>query len=59
MATTITAEWRWNLGISRGLLLAIHTGEIFHLEAIYPMLNGLGTLGLLITDYRYHHDWYF
>jgi hypothetical protein len=49
MATTMTAEWHWNLGIPRGLLLEIHTGEIFHLQAIYPMLNGLGTLGLLIT----------
>lgn len=49
MATTMTAEWRWNLGISRSLLLAIHTGEFFHLQAIYPMLNGLGTIGLLIT----------
>lgn len=49
MATTMTAEWRWNLGISQSLLLSIHTGEIFHLQAIYPMLNGLGTLGLLIT----------
>jgi hypothetical protein len=49
MATTMTAEWRWNLGISRSLILAIHTGEFFHLQAIYPMLNGLGTIGLLIT----------
>ena len=49
MATTVTAEWHWNLGIPRGLLLAIHTGEIFHLQAIYPILNGLGTLGLLLT----------
>jgi hypothetical protein len=49
MATTMVAEWRWNLGIPRSLLLSIHTGEIFHLQAIYPMLNGLGTLGLLIT----------
>jgi hypothetical protein len=49
MATTMTAEWQWNLGISRSLLLAIHTGEIFHLQAIYPMLNGIGTVGLLIT----------
>jgi hypothetical protein len=49
MATTMTAEWRLNLGIPRSLLLSIHTGEIFHLQAIYPMLNGLGTLGLLIT----------
>lgn len=49
MATTIGSEWQWNLGIPRRLLMAIHTGEIFHLQAIYPMLNGLGTLGLLIT----------
>ncbi len=49
MATTTIAEWRWNFGISRSLLLSIHTGEIFHLQAIYPILNGLGTLGLLIT----------
>ena len=49
MATTMTAEWRWNLGISRSFLLSIHTGEIFHLQAIYPILNGVGTLGLLIT----------
>ena len=49
MATTITAEWQWNLGIPRSLILAIHTGELFHLQAIYPMLNGLGTIGLLIT----------
>jgi hypothetical protein len=49
MATTMTAEWRWNLGVSRSFILAIHTGEFFHLQAIYPMLNGLGTIGLLIT----------
>jgi hypothetical protein len=49
MATTMTAEWKWNLGIPRSLLLEIHTGEFFHLQSIYPMLNGLGTLGLLIT----------
>jgi hypothetical protein len=49
MAVTMTAEWGWNLGISQQILLAIHNGEIFHLQAIYPMLNGLGTLGLLIT----------
>jgi Protein of unknown function (DUF3153) len=49
MATTTTAEWKWNLGISRSLLLEIHTGEIFHLQGIYPILNGLGVVGLLIT----------
>jgi hypothetical protein len=49
MATTMTAEWRLNLGISRHLLLDIHTGEIFHLQAVYPILNGLGVIGLLVT----------
>ena len=49
IATTMTAEWHWSLGIPRGFLMEIHTGEIFHLQAIYPILNGLGTIGLLIT----------
>ncbi len=49
MATTMTAEWRLNLGISRHTLLDIHTGEIFHLQSVYPMLNGLGVIGLLVT----------
>jgi hypothetical protein len=49
MATTITAEWKWNLGISRSFLLELHTGEFFHLQAVYPMLNGIGTIGLLLT----------
>jgi hypothetical protein len=49
MATTIVGEWSWNLGLSRGLLLGLHTGEVFHLQAIYPILNGLGLLGLLVT----------
>jgi hypothetical protein len=33
-----------------GLLLKIHTMEILHLEKIYPLLNGLGLVGLLITE---------
>jgi hypothetical protein len=49
MATTIVGEWSWNLGLPRGLLLGLHTGEIFHLQAIYPILNGLGLIGLLVT----------
>ncbi|MBZ8180651.1 MAG: peptidase [Oscillatoria sp. PMC 1051.18] len=31
------------------LMLEIHTMEIIHLEIIYPLLNGLGLLGLLVT----------
>ncbi len=49
MATTIVGEWSWNLGLPRGLLLGLHTGEFFHLQAIYPILNGLGLIGLLVT----------
>lgn len=29
--------------------LRLHTLEIFHLGEIYPLLNGLGSIGLLIT----------
>jgi hypothetical protein len=49
MATTMVGEWSLKLGLSRSLLLALHTGEVFHLEGIYPILNGLGLLGLLVT----------
>jgi hypothetical protein len=49
MAITITEDWHWNLGLSQGFLLRVHTGEIFHLKAIYPVLNGLGMIGLLVT----------
>lgn len=49
MTATMVEEWSLNIGLSRSLLLKIHTGEIFHLQAIYPILNGLGLLGLLVT----------
>lgn len=49
MAATLGREWSLNIGISSRFLLKIHTGEIFHLQAIYPILNGLGMLGLLVT----------
>jgi hypothetical protein len=49
MATTMTEEWSVNLGVSRSFILKLHTGEIFHLQGFYPILNGLGLLGLLIT----------
>jgi hypothetical protein len=32
-----------------GLLIHIHTLEIFGLETIFPIINGVGLLGLLIT----------
>lgn len=49
MLTTIEREWKLDLGVSSRILLQIHTGEIFHLEAIYPILDGLGLIGLLVT----------
>lgn len=49
MAATLAEEWSLNLGVSPRLLLALHTGEIFHLQAVYPILNGFGLIGLLIT----------
>ncbi|HAZ45802.1 MAG TPA: peptidase [Cyanobacteria bacterium UBA11369] len=49
MAATMVGEWTVNIGIPRSLLLSIHRGEIFGLQGIYPILNGLGLLGLLVT----------
>ena len=49
MAIAIIQEWPLDIEISSRLLLRIHTGEIFHLQAIYPILNGLGMIGLLVT----------
>ncbi|NET34152.1 MAG: peptidase [Cyanothece sp. SIO1E1] len=31
------------------LMLKLHSGSILGLEAIYPVLNGLGLVGLLVT----------
>jgi uncharacterized membrane protein len=49
MVITIVREWPLGIEISSRFLLKIHTGEIFHLQAIYPILNGLGMIGLLVT----------
>ncbi len=49
IAATMVGEWSLTLGLSRRVLMELHTGEIFHLQGIYPILNGLGLLGLLIT----------
>ncbi|MGB3496233.1 MAG: hypothetical protein WBA57_26130 [Elainellaceae cyanobacterium] len=42
-------EWPFSFGIPSSLLLKLHTGELFGLGAIYPMLNGIGLIGLLVT----------
>ncbi|MBW4516205.1 MAG: peptidase [Timaviella obliquedivisa GSE-PSE-MK23-08B] len=49
MLVTMVAEWNFNLGISRNFLLGLHSGELFHLGGIYPILNGLGLAIMLIT----------
>jgi hypothetical protein len=48
VAYTILNEWVDNESLSE-FLLGIHTMEIVHLERIYPVLNGIGVLGLLVT----------
>jgi hypothetical protein len=45
---TIADEW-FGQGKLGELFLQIHTMEILHLGKIYPLLNGLGLIGLLIT----------
>jgi hypothetical protein len=49
MLVTVVAEWKVNFGISRSFLLSLHSGELFHLEGIYPILNGLGLAVMLVT----------
>jgi hypothetical protein len=49
MGYTMVGEWSLNLGVSRVFLMKLHTGEILHLQGIYPILNGIGLIGLLVT----------
>ncbi|MBD2518680.1 peptidase [Nostoc sp. FACHB-973] len=48
MSFTIAHEWLHQDDLGE-FLLRLHTLEILHLEKIYPLLNGLGLVGLLIT----------
>jgi hypothetical protein len=48
MGYTIFAEWLHQDEIGE-FLLGLHTMELLHLEEIYPVLNGLGLVGLLVT----------
>lgn len=48
VAITIAEEW-FHQEAWGEFLLDVHTLKILHLEAIYPLLNGLGLIGLLIT----------
>ena len=45
---TIFDEWFEQEEIA-GFLLRLHTLDILGLEKIYPLLNGLGLIGLLVT----------
>jgi hypothetical protein len=45
---TILFEWFQEEELSR-FLMGIHTMRILHLDKIYPVLNGLGLIGLLVT----------
>ncbi|MEG3436091.1 peptidase [Pannus brasiliensis CCIBt3594] len=48
MGFTIVDEWFKQEELAE-FLLKVHTFDILGLETIYPVLNGLGLLGLLIT----------
>jgi hypothetical protein len=48
MSFTIAHEWLHQDDLGE-FILRLHTLEILHLEKIYPLLNGLGLVGLLIT----------
>lgn len=49
IGATLVREWGLNLGVTPSWMIKVHTGEIFHLEGIYPVLNGVGLLGLIVT----------
>lgn len=48
MAYTILVEW-FELEDMVEVLLGLHTLEIVHLDKFYPVLNGIGLIGLLVT----------
>jgi hypothetical protein len=45
---TIFDEWLGQEEL-RGLMMRLHTLDFLGLEKIYPLLNGLGIIGLLVT----------
>lgn len=48
MGCTIASEWFHERQMSR-FLLKVHTLEIFGFEEVFPIINGLGLVGLLVT----------
>jgi hypothetical protein len=49
IVATLVSEWSLDIGISRSVLMGIHTGEIVGLQKFYPILDGVGLLGLIVT----------
>jgi hypothetical protein len=47
-AYPIFDQWL-SLSSLAGVMLRIHSGRIFGLEAIYPVLNGLGLIGRCLS----------
>ncbi|WP_017297256.1 hypothetical protein [Nodosilinea nodulosa] len=45
---TIFEDWLHIDSIGR-ILIGLHSGELLGLEDIYPVLNGVGAIGLLVT----------
>ncbi|MDZ8055676.1 MAG: peptidase [Aulosira sp. ZfuVER01] len=48
ISMTLTDQWFHQPELT-GFILKIHTGEIFGLAGIYPILHGLGLIGLIVT----------
>jgi uncharacterized membrane protein AbrB (regulator of aidB expression) len=48
VAMTLTTEW-FHQNESTEFLLKVHTFQIFGLSAIFPILNGLGLICLILT----------
>jgi hypothetical protein len=48
VAYTIAVDW-FEQTDAIELLMGLHTLKIVHLEKFYPLLNGIGLIGLLVT----------
>jgi hypothetical protein len=48
MGYTIADEWLHQEALGK-VFMSIHTFKILNLEAIFPLLNGISLIGLLIT----------
>jgi hypothetical protein len=48
MSVAIADEWMHQEALAV-FLISVHTFQIFRLDAILPVLNGLGLMGLVVT----------